>query len=140
MAHFATHGHLTEQDINECYLALASGERLRLGEVYGLAGTYPARLTILSACQTAMGRENPGNEVAHMANGFVEAGSTTIVASLWQVSDASTADLMERFYKEIKARKSTAEAKRLAEIGLLKEKATAHPYFWAPFVLIGDWR
>ena len=51
-----------------------------------------------SACETALGRDDPGNEVAHLANGFVEAGSTTIVASLWEVSDASTAALMERFY------------------------------------------
>jgi CHAT domain-containing protein len=97
-------------------------------------------MTVLSACETAMGRKDPGNEVAHLANGFVEAGSTSIIASLWKVSDASTAALMEQFYHELKNGKRKAEAKRLAEVSLLKDKATAHPYFWAPFVLIGDWR
>jgi CHAT domain-containing protein len=139
-AHFATHGRLDEQDINECYLTLAGGEKLKLGEVYGLAGKYPAKLTILSACETGLGRKDPGNEVAHLANGFVEAGSTAIIASLWQVSDASTAALMERLYRELGAGKSLAQSKRAAEIELLRTKQTAHPYFWAPFVLIGDWR
>jgi CHAT domain-containing protein len=140
VAHFATHGALNDRDINGCYLALANGEKLKLGEIYGLAGKYPARLTVLSACETALDRQDPGNEVAHLANGFVEAGSTTIMASLWQVADASTAEVMERFYRELKAGKPTAEAKRLAELSLLCQKGFAHPYFWAPFVLIGDWR
>jgi CHAT domain-containing protein/Flp pilus assembly protein TadD len=140
MAHFATHGHLEEQDINECYLIFARGEKLKLGDVYGLAGKYPAQLTVLSACETALGQEWPGNEVAHLANGFVEAGSTTIIASLWQVSDASTAALMEEFYRQLKAGKGIAEAKRLAEITLLRNPETSHPYYWAPFILIGNWR
>ncbi len=97
-------------------------------------------MTVLSACETALGREDPGNEVAHLANGFIEAGSTTIIASLWQVAGASTATLMKTFYRELKAGKSKAEAKQLAEIALLKNKETAHPYYWAPFVLMGDWR
>jgi CHAT domain-containing protein len=140
MAHLATHGALNERDISECYLTLANGDKLKLGELYGFAGKYPAKLTVLSACETAMGRKDPGNEVAHLANGFVEAGSVTIVASLWQVADASTAVLMERFYKELKAGKSKAEAKRQAEMSLLRNKETAHPCFWSPFVLIGEWR
>lgn len=140
LIHFATRGRLDEGDINECYLMLAKGEKLKLGEIYGLAGKYTARMTVLSACETELRRKDPGNEVAHLANGFVQAGSTTIIASLWQVSDVSTAVMMERFYRELKTGKSTAEAKRAAEISLLKNKETAHPYFWAPFVLIGDWR
>jgi len=140
VAHFATHGRLSEQDINECHLVLANGEKLKLGEIYGLAGNYSAKMTVLSACETAMGRKDPGNEVANLAEGFVEAGSTTILATLWQVCDASTSLLMARFYREIKIGKSKAEAMRLAETSLLKSRGTAHPYFWAPFVLIGNWK
>jgi CHAT domain-containing protein len=131
---------LGEQDINECYLVLANGDKMKLGDVYGLAGRYLAKVTVLSTCETALGRKDPGNEVAHLADGFVEAGNTTIVASLWQVSDASTATLMTQFYRELKAGKSKAETKQLAEIALLKNKETMNPYYRAPFVLMGDWR
>jgi CHAT domain-containing protein len=63
-----------------------------------------------------------------------------VVASLWKVNDAATATLMERFYTELKAGRPKAEALRQAQIALLRERATAHPYLWAPFVLIGEWR
>src|SRR5262249_24323246 len=138
IAHFATHGHLDETQINDCYLKLANGEKLTLSQIYGLAGHYPARLTVLSACETALGNRREGNELANLADGFIEAGSTSIVASLWQVSDAATVRLMERFYRELKAGKSKGDALQLAEVSLLKQKETAHPYFWAPFVLMGD--
>lgn len=140
VAHFATHGALSERDINDCFLMLADGQRLKLGEIYGLAGSYPAELTVLSACETALGRADPGNEVAHLAHAFVEAGSTTIVASLWQVAESSTARLMEAFYRELAAGKGRGEALRQAQLALLRDPATAHPFFWSPFVLIGDWR
>jgi len=139
IAHFATHGVLNETDINACYLVLANGGKLTLGEVYGL-DHYPARLTVLSACQTALGSKTPGNEAMHLANSFSKAGSLSIVASLWEVSDAATTTLMERFYEELKAGKGVAEALRLAEVSLLKQQETAHPYFWSPFIAIGDWR
>jgi CHAT domain-containing protein/Tfp pilus assembly protein PilF len=152
IAHFATHGALIEQDVNQCCLLLAGGERLMLGDLYGLAGRYPARLTVLSACDTAVGSRDPGIEVAHLAAGFVEAGSTSIVASLWSVDDASTARLMERFYRALREGSGSgafwavqgsggvtlAEALRQAEIALLKDPQTAHPFFWAAFILIGD--
>jgi CHAT domain-containing protein len=97
-------------------------------------------MTVLSACETGLGRKEPGVEVAHPAQGFVEAGSTTVIASLWQVVDLSTADFMERFYRAMKNGLSAAEAKRRAEIDMLQDPETAHPYFWTAFTLIGDWR
>ena len=61
-------------------------------------------------------------------------------AALWLVSDASTANLMEQVYRGSKAGRPRGEAMRQAEISLLRRRETAHPYFWAPFLLIGDWR
>jgi CHAT domain-containing protein/Tfp pilus assembly protein PilF len=140
MAHFATHGMLNAREMNDCYLLLAGGQKLTLGEIYGLGGTYPARLTVLSACQTGLGQGDAEVEARSLADGFLQAGSTAVVASLWSVEDASTAALMERFYGELKSGSSKGEALRQAEIQLLRDPKTAHPFFWAPFGLIGDWR
>lgn len=140
IVHLATHGHLDARRTNDSFLILAGGERLRLGNLCGLKGRYPARMTVLSGCDTARDRNAPGNELHGLAKAFGIAGSTTLVASLWPVDDAATARLMERFYRALKDGRSGAEALREAEIALLQDPASAHPHFWAPFLLIGDWR
>ena len=111
---------------------------LELQDIYSL--NLPVDLVVLSACETGLGKEINGEGMIGLTRGFMYAGTTRVVASLWKVSDAATAELMERFYRELKAGKSKGEAKQAAEISLLRKKETAHPYFWAPFVLIGDWR
>lgn len=142
VVHFATHGVLNRQDLNESYLVLADG-RLRQWEVYGLGlGERGTHLAVLSACQTFPGQEQPGVEVLGLADAFIKSGAEAVLASLWAVQTESTAELMVRFYQRLlkDGDISRAEALRQAQLGVLRDGRHAHPYFWAPFVLYGDWR
>lgn len=68
------------------------------------------------------------------------AGARSILASLWSVSDESTADLMKRFYTHLKAGKTKDEALRAAQVELIQGATASHPFHWAAFQLVGDWR
>ena len=99
-----------------------------------------ADLVVLSACETGIGEQQRGEGVLSLARAFAFAGAKSIVASLWSVNDQSTMQIMDNFYKEIKAGKpkniALANAKRsylLQNPGL-----GAHPFFWAGFVALGD--
>lgn len=140
--HLATHAIVNPKDVNSSYLLMAgSGKNseLSLGEIYGLqlAGV---NLVTLSACESALGEERPTWAVASLAQAFNLAGAQTLVASLWQVSDDATHELMVHFYTQLREGKTTAEALRFAQKQLLKTEKYKHPYFWSGFSLIGDWR
>lgn len=140
--HLATHGILNPGSPMESYLLVAGGSgQLSVGEIAGL-NLAPVRLVTLSACQSALADRNPevGWDLASLADAFGFAGSPTMVASLWKVSDQSTRQLMVEFYRHLTAGEGRAEALRQAEVSLLERPETAHPFHWAPFVLIGDWR
>jgi CHAT domain-containing protein len=93
------------------------------------------KLVVLSACETGLNKIESGEEILGLARGFLSAGAKSLILSFWTVNDDSTQDLMIDFYLEIKRGKSPAEALRIAQNnGLRTEK---HPYFWAPFFLIG---
>ncbi len=142
VVHFATHGVLNRQDLNESYLVLADG-RLRQGEVYGLRlREKRTRLAVLSACETFPGQEQPGVEVLGLADAFIKSGAEAVLSSLWAVRTESTAELMVGFYEPLVKERgiSRSEALRRAQLGLLRDPRYAHPYFWSPFVLYGDWR
>jgi CHAT domain-containing protein/Tfp pilus assembly protein PilF len=96
-------------------------------------------LVTLSACETAIGGDKPGLEMESMARAFSIAGAPSIVATLWPVYDPSTRDLMVDFYTNLKTM-SKVEALRQAQLSLIHDRRYGHPYFWAPFILIGDWR
>jgi len=138
--HFATHGVLDSRDPNASYLLMAGG-RLALKEIYEL-NLPKVRVVTLSACQTALSGERAslGSEFQSLADAFSIAGSNSVVASLWSVSDASTSELMVEFYKHLKGGSTLAAALQGAELKLIKGGKYSHPFFWAPFVLIGDWR
>lgn len=137
--HLATHGTLNCQNVNESYLTLAGKDgRLTTGEIYGLELDNVSLVT-LSACQTALGEVNPGSEVASLAQAFSVAGSKSMLASLWRVEDDSTSALMVEFYRQLVAGKSKAEALRQAQLKVMQLPECRHPFFWAPFQLIGDW-
>jgi CHAT domain-containing protein len=137
--HIATHGTLDAQDVNESYLLMAGPDkRLTTGEIYSL-DLSKVGLVTLSACQTALGEANPGSEVASLAQAFSVAGSQSMLASLWQVEDDSTAALMVAFYGHLLAGNSKAEALRQAQRDIMKQPRWRHPFFWAAFELIGDW-
>lgn len=95
-------------------------------------------MTVLSACNTAQGDARLSEGVVGLTWGLFAAGCPTQVLSQWAVNDASTATLMERFYTHLKAGTRKAEALRQAALSLSKKPETAHPYYWAPFVLFGS--
>lgn len=142
LLHFATHGVLDSGDPQANHLVLAGSDgRLSVNEIAGLDLGENMRLVTLSACQTAMVNESPRSELLQsMADAFGYAGSPSVVASLWSVSDASTKVLMEEFYSQLKLGRSKSEALQRAAQKVHSSKQYSHPFYWAPFVLIGDWR
>lgn len=145
IVHFATHGILNATTPSESYIQLAtspnaSQEHLTVGEVWDLP-FKKVTLVTLSACESALGDKEPdGGEITTLAEAFSSAGATTVLASLWSVGDESTKELMVEFYRQLAAGASKAEALQSAEIKLLKNPKFSRPLYWAPFVLMGDWR
>jgi CHAT domain-containing protein len=142
--HFATHGVLAGDVpyLNQPALVLAQtadlgGEDgfLTMSEVLKLP--LRADMVVLSACQTALGREVTGEGVVGLTRAFLYAGSRAAVVSLWPVDDASTAVFMSKFYEHVKAGLTPARALARAKQDLRAARAHAHPFYWAPFVSFG---
>ncbi len=145
--HFATHGLLnnTHAELSGVVLSLVDsrGEPqngfLRLHEIYNLR--MPAEMVVLSACQTGLGKEVRGEGLVGLTRGFMYAGAARVVASLWKVDDAATAELMKRFYRGVLEKKlRPAAALREAQAEMQRQERWRSPYFWAAFVLQGEWR
>jgi CHAT domain-containing protein len=94
----------------------------------------------LSACESGLGRIARGDEIQGFTRSFLTAGASGLVASLWPVADDSTELLMTTLYTELAGGAEAIDAMRKAQIAVLTQKPFAHPFFWAPFNLIGDWR
>jgi CHAT domain-containing protein len=145
IVHFATHGRLNSAAPLDSYIQLAANDskelsHLTLGEVGGLPFNK-VDLVTLSACETAVGDKEPdGGEVTTLAHTFTSAGATTVLASLWSVGDESTKEFMVEFYRQLAAGSSKAASVQSAQIKLLKNPKFSRPLYWAPFVLMGDWR
>ena len=100
-----------------------------------------ANLVVLSACQTALGKEIRGEGLVGLARAFMYAGAPRVVASLWQVNDVATAELMRRFYRGMLHDKlRPAAALRAAQTEIARDPRWTSPYFWAGFALQGDWK
>ncbi len=138
--HFATHGYLDPVLPSQSGLLLAAGGGsdgfLHVGEILRL--DLDARLVVLSACRTAAGERRRGEGALSIARAFFFAGARSLVASLWQVSDRSSARLMTTFYRRLEAGAGPARALHDAQLALLADPATASPYYWAAFRLLGD--
>jgi CHAT domain-containing protein len=137
--HMATHGQFSS-NLEETFL-LAWDQKLSLGDLddllYARQQNNPIELMVLSACQTAEGDDRAALGLAGMA---IRSGARSTLATLWAVNDNSTAALMTQFYQELSNTDSSkAEALRLAQIQILQNPEFSHPYYWAPFVLIGNW-
>jgi CHAT domain-containing protein len=145
IVHFATHGILNATTPSESYIQLAAApsteqSHLTVGEVWDLP-FKKVTLVTLSACESALGDKEPdGGEITTLAEAFSSAGATTVLASLWSVGDESTKELMVEFYRQLAGGASKAEALQSAEIKLLKNPKYSRPLYWAPFILMGDWR
>ncbi len=141
--HLATHGVLRHDNPEASYLLLAGegpAAQLSFREI-PLLPLSDVHLVVLSACHTAMGDRGEGTEIAGLAYQFEMRGADSVVASLWAVSDASTTELMLAFYEQLEQGNGTkADALRAAQLALRTSEQHGHPYYWAPFVLIGDWR
>jgi CHAT domain-containing protein len=141
--HFAVHGILAYDVpyLKEPALVLATDPEskedgfLTLSEIYGLK--LKADLVTLSACETGLGLRIAGEGVIGLSRAFMNAGARAILVSLWKVSDESTALLMEEFYRFLAQGIDKAEALKKAK-KYLRMKGYKNPYFWAPFILIGD--
>jgi CHAT domain-containing protein len=145
--HFATHGLLNSQHpaLSGIVLSLYDEEGrpidgfLRAHEIYNLK--LNAELVVLSACRTALGREIKGEGLVGLTRGFMYAGTPSVVASLWDIRDQATAELMSRFYERMfKERMRPAAALRAAQVSMWQEKRWAAPYYWAGFILQGEWK
>ena len=96
---------------------------------------------VLSACDTALGEEIEGEGIVGIVRGFMYAGSKRVVASLWQVADAATSELMDRFYVEMLANGlAPSDALRRAKLHIMSQRKWHHPYYWAAFSFQGEWR
>jgi CHAT domain-containing protein/Tfp pilus assembly protein PilF len=139
--HFAAHGLLDEDhpDLSGLQLTHAGDSAedglLQVREIFNLQ--LRADLVVLSACQSGLGKEVSGEGLIGMTRAFLYAGASSVVVSLWQVDDVSTADLMVGFYSHLKAGLDRSEALRHAKLELIDRSRYSHPYFWAPFVLVG---
>jgi CHAT domain-containing protein/tetratricopeptide (TPR) repeat protein len=145
--HFATHGLLNSEhpELSGLVLSLvdANGKTqdgfLRMDEIFNLQ--LPADLVVLSACQTALGQEIKGEGLVGLTRGFMYAGAQRVMASLWQVDDQATAELMKHFYHELlKENLRPAAALRSAQIEMSKSSRWSSPYYWAAFIIQGEWK
>jgi CHAT domain-containing protein len=143
--HFATHGLVCESRPERSALILAGGGAsedglLELRDIFGLR--LAADLVVLSACETGLGRNVDGEGMVGLSRAFLYAGAESVVVSLWQVADESTAELMVSFYRELERGgpgADKAEALRAAKRAMISGGGPrAHPYYWAPFILIGS--
>ena len=130
--HIAAHG-IFRAD-NPMFSSLKLGDSwLNLFDIFNLQ--LGAELTVLSACETGMSAVWEGDELLGLARGFLYAGTPSLVVSLWTVNDRSTAQLMRRFYQELQ--RGASKSKALREAVLEVKAEFPHPYYWAPFVLMG---
>lgn len=144
--HFATHGVLNSDhpELSGLVLSLvdARGRRqngfLWLGDIYNM--NLAADLVVLSACETGLGKQIKGEGLVGMTRGFMYAGASRVMASLWKVDDAATAELMKRFYQGmLKDGLEPAAALQRAQAKMWEQKRWKSPYYWAGFVLQGQW-
>ncbi|MDX6613136.1 MAG: hypothetical protein QOD75_2322 [Blastocatellia bacterium] len=149
--HLATHGLLNAErpEFTGLVLSLVGNKNndgfLRTDEVFNL--NLGAQLVMLSACETGLGKEKRGEGVIGLTRAFMYAGTPTVGVSLWSVADKSTAELMTDFYRRLLGTTAASSglaapssAMREAQLAMITGKKYSAPFYWAPLVLIGDWR
>lgn len=145
--HFATHGLINNRhpELSGIVLSLVDEQGrpqdgfLRLYDIYNLK--LEADLVVLSACQTALGKEIKGEGLVGLTRGFMYAGAPRVLASIWQIEDRATAEFMRRFYQGmLRDQLRPAAALREAQISMWKDKRWGEPYYWAAFTFQGEWK
>jgi CHAT domain-containing protein len=147
IVHFATHAFLDERYPEATGLVLSLVDQrgrpqqgfLSLADIYNLR--LPVDMVVLSACDTGLGKLVQGEGFIGLTRGFMYAGASRVLASLWKVDDAATAAMMTAFYDEMEAKHQVpAVALRNAQQKLLRSTRWKSPYYWAAFELQGDWK
>lgn len=163
LLHIATHARFLPGRARQSFFLLGTGEKFVIPDIETWLNLRNVSLVVLSACETALGGPGlDGREIAGMGYYFLNSGAKSVMASLWNVDDYSTRLLMEQFYKNLAQGTATspvskAQALRQAQLALLKgnpseqlnqwdksipfneqQRALYHPYYWAPFILMGS--
>jgi CHAT domain-containing protein len=147
VVHIATHGLLNAErpQFTGVVLSLVGNKTndgfLRTDEIFNLRIGAP--LVMLSACETGLGKEKRGEGVIGLTRAFMYAGAPTVGVSLWSVADKSTAELMSDFYHRLltpNPQTPSAAALRDAQLAMITGKKYSAPFYWAPFVMVGDWQ
>jgi CHAT domain-containing protein/Flp pilus assembly protein TadD len=145
--HLATHGLLNtiHPELSGVVLSLVDEKGadtngfLRLQDIFNL--NLPAELVVLSACETGLGKDVQGEGVVGLTRGFMYAGAKRVAVSLWSVNDTATASLMTKFYQQMLDKElNPVAALRAAQLEMWKTEQWKAPYYWAAFVVQGEWR
>ena len=145
--HFATHGYVDTARAGLSAIVLSMIDEkgnaqdgfLRTHDIYNLK--LPAELVVLSACETGLGKDVKGEGIEGLTRAFMYAGARRVIVSLWNVNDKATAALMQRLYTGmLRSGKTPAAALRAAQVEMLRTRQWQSPYFWAPFVMQGEWK
>lgn len=147
MVHLATHGILNgnHPELSGLVFSLVDQRGqpedgfLKLSDIYNM--DLPLDMIVLSACQSGVGKRVRGEGLVGLTRGFMHAGAARVVASLWNVQDEATAELMKRFYHYLLQKNMPAAAAlRRAQLDLMEARGATSPYYWAGFVLQGEWK
>ena len=147
VVHFATHGIINNNhpELSGIVLSLVDEKGqpqngfLRLYDLYNLK--LSADLVVLSACQTALGKEIRGEGLVGLTRGFMYAGSPRVIASLWQIDDRASSEFMKRFYGAMIGQKlRPAAALRAAQVSMSQDPRWRQPHYWAAFTIQGEWK
>jgi CHAT domain-containing protein len=147
VVHFATHGLLDNEHPELSGLVLSMVDErgnfkngfLKLQDIYNLK--LQADLVVLSGCETGLGKTITGEGLIGLTRGFMYAGTPRVISSLWKVDDVATSELIKHFYIALEEDKmAPAAALRSAQVALLQKKRWSSPYYWAAFLLQGEWR
>jgi CHAT domain-containing protein len=166
--HIATHALFKPKDPTKSYILLGTGTEYPIDQIQFLNNLRGVHLVVLSACETALGGlDQNGMEIKGISSFFLKDKAKAVMASLWKVDDPSTYQLMQLFYQNLASKMAKSEALRQAQLSLLKgnnstsrnpkersirvnippgtssrneeaQSGYSHPYYWAPFILIGN--
>ena len=138
--HFATHGLVSDAQPKRSGLLLApeDGEDglLQTGEIYALG--LNANLIVLSACETALGKEITGEGLIGLSRAFFYAGARSVLATLWNLNDRFASEFVARFYQELNTGVTSEEALRRAKAAYVNHPQYGHPFYWSSMVMLGD--
>ncbi|HEY6251019.1 MAG TPA: CHAT domain-containing protein, partial [Candidatus Angelobacter sp.] len=144
--HFATHGILDSKNPEFSGLILSmlnqNGEPLegylRLKDIYNLK--LSADLVVLSSCNSALGKDLEAEGIIGLPRAFLYAGSQRVISTLWKVNDEATTEFMKHYYSQLHGGQNPASALSRAQSEMANSAHWQHPYYWAAFVLQGEYR